>query len=223
MDANRIALIDILMVVLSLLSVFLLFFEVISSISPTQIKIIGYVDLSIAFIFLLEFCYKLLKSNNRIRFVRRYWWELLAAVPITSYTTQALRILKVIRIFPFIESLRLVRFIARFRLILLLSKKYTKQTALLYVMAIVGAIIIVGAAGFYKYEHGVNPRVRTFGDSVYWATITTATVGYGDIFPVTSGGRIIAVMLIFSGLGTLGAFISIIESYIIGHAKFNRG
>lgn len=80
-----------------------------------------------------------------------------------------------------------------------------------------------GAIGFYYFEYGTNPNVKTFGDSLYWAVVTMATVGYGDIYPMTSGGRIVAVVLIFAGVGSLGAFLAIIESYILRRTKVNEG
>ncbi len=212
---NRLAETDILMVFLAIVSVALLFLEVVTNLSASQQKLLTYIDLLIAFTFLAEFFYSLYKAPNRRHFFRKYWWELLAAIPFTTPTTQALRVINIVRLLPLIQSLRIVRLIVRFRIILFASNKFTRQTALIYVMLLLGIVIISGALIFYHYEAGVNPRIHSIWDSFYWATITTATVGYGDIYPVTTGGRFVAIALIFSGIGTLGAFITIMESYII--------
>ncbi len=53
-------------------------------------------------------------------------------------------------------------------------------------------------------RHGINPNVHNFGDALYWALITTTTVGYGDVVPVTPEGRILAGALVFVGIGLVG-------------------
>ncbi len=72
----------------------------------------------------------------------------------------------------------------------------------------VGTSIIVITAGFgmYHLEHGVQPDV--FGsvyDGLWWAVVTLTTVGYGDIQPVTAGGRILATVAMFAGIGVIGS------------------
>jgi len=75
-------------------------------------------------------------------------------------------------------------------------------------IAFLGPILIllwVGAAtAAWVLEHGVNPALKTFGDALYWSFVTATTVGYGDIAPVTSEGRVLAGLLAFLGIGLLG-------------------
>ena len=53
----------------------------------------------------------------------------------------------------------------------------------------------------YWFERGVNEKVRTFGDVLWMAFTTMTTVGYGDRYPSTTGGRLIAAALVLTGMG----------------------
>ena len=69
-------------------------------------------------------------------------------------------------------------------------------------------IIIFGGIGVYLVEHkhqGAN--ITTLGEALWWAVVTITTVGYGDYFPVTAIGRIIAIFVMFSGIGIVVAVL----------------
>lgn len=67
---------------------------------------------------------------------------------------------------------------------------------------LVALIIIFGGIGVFLAEHrhpGAN--ITNLGDALWWAVVTIATVGYGDYYPVTAVGRVLAVIVMFSGIG----------------------
>jgi voltage-gated potassium channel len=57
-------------------------------------------------------------------------------------------------------------------------------------------------------------NIETFGDSIWWACVTIATVGYGDVYPVTGLGRVLAVVLMFGGVAIVGVATATIVSYL---------
>ena len=81
------------------------------------------------------------------------------------------------------------------------------------VIIIAAAVVIIGAAAAYRAEHPTNPEFATFGDSVWWAIVTLTTVGYGDIVPVTTGGRFIGVLIMVAGVGILGVLAGSLASF----------
>lgn len=80
----------------------------------------------------------------------------------------------------------------------------------LVILAILAAsIIIFGGIGVYLVEHkypGAN--ITNLGDALWWAVVTISSVGYGDYYPVTAVGRIIAVFVMFSGIGIFILLVS---------------
>ncbi|MER6345488.1 potassium channel family protein [Streptomyces sp. NPDC001595] len=79
--------------------------------------------------------------------------------------------------------------------------------------------VLLGFAGslaVYQQEYGApGASMRTFGDAVWWACATLATVGYGDVVPVTPMGRVIAVAMMACGLALLGAVTGSFSSWLL--------
>lgn len=74
-------------------------------------------------------------------------------------------------------------------------------------------IIFLGAIGIYITEKGIT--VNNFQDAIWWSFVTSTTVGYGDISPSTQFGRVIAALLMLTGIGTIGMVTSSISVYFI--------
>jgi voltage-gated potassium channel len=73
-----------------------------------------------------------------------------------------------------------------------------------------------GALAAYQAERGApGAGMRTFGDAVWWAAATLSTVGYGDITPVTTRGRVIAMGMMAGGLALLGSVTGSFSSWLL--------
>ncbi len=130
--------------------------------------------------------------------------DLLAILP--SY--RPLRILRVLLIF------RLFKLFRYFKSLKLFAEVLNIKRFELYSLAIfLGFLVFIGSTGIYLFEHPTNSeQVSNLFDAVYWSIVTVSSVGYGDIAPQTTGGRLVAMALILTGLGVLSFFISIIVS-----------
>jgi voltage-gated potassium channel len=91
-----------------------------------------------------------------------------------------------------------------------------------YAAVSTGMIIALGALGIFAVEHGVNDRIQTMGDALWWAVVTATTVGYGDVSPVTGEGRFIAVALMLLGIAFIGVFTATISSYFFDLGRVNQ-
>lgn len=130
--------------------------------------------------------------------------DLLAILP--SY--RPLTALRVLLIF------RLLKLLRYFKSLKLFSEVLHSKRFELYNLAIfLGFLVFIGSTGIYLFEHPTNSgQVGNLFDAVYWAIVTVSSVGYGDIAPQTTGGRLVAMALILTGLGVLSFVISIIVS-----------
>jgi voltage-gated potassium channel len=140
-----------------------------------------------------------------------------------DYVTSPLSIIDLLALLPSYRALRFMRVFLIFRLfklfryvdsIQLFTQILTSKRFELYTLAVfLGFLIFIGSISFFLFENSLaGGKVDTLFDAVYWSVVTLSTVGYGDIIPKSTGGRLVAMALIFTGLGVLSFFTSIIVS-----------
>lgn len=137
--------------------------------------------------FAIDYLVRLGVAGDRSDFVRRHRIELVAALP-----------LDVFRPFRLLRLLRPLAILAR------ATKGLRDVLGLTGVtlIAVIGAAVICLGGALLTW---IEPETAGFGDGLWWSIVTTTTVGYGDISPTTTGGRILAGALMISGIGLLGA------------------
>jgi voltage-gated potassium channel len=83
-------------------------------------------------------------------------------------------------------------------------------------LSVAGLVWITSAVAFTLVEDvGAGRRVNSFGDALWWSASTISTVGYGDVYPITLGGRIIAVFTMVVGVSTFGVITASIAKRLI--------
>jgi voltage-gated potassium channel len=130
--------------------------------------------------------------------------DLLAIIP--SY--RPLRFLRIFLLFRLFKLFRYTRSISEF--VKVLSEKRIELVTLFIFMAFI--TFTAATAIFFFEADQQDAQIGGFFDSVYWALVTMSTVGYGDITPHTTEGRVITLVLIIAGLGVISFFTSIIVS-----------
>jgi voltage-gated potassium channel len=80
-------------------------------------------------------------------------------------------------------------------------------------------LIVFASIAILSFETTADSNIKTAEDAVWWAITTITTVGYGDRYPVTSGGRFIASILMFSGVGLFGTLSGFLAAWFLGHPE----
>lgn len=89
------------------------------------------------------------------------------------------------------------------------------QGAFTTVCVIAILMLIFSSIAILQVEDDPNSNIKTAEDAIWWAYVTITTVGYGDKFPVTLEGRIIAAILMTVGVGLFGTFTAFLSSWFI--------
>ncbi|HEX7154969.1 MAG TPA: ion transporter [Thermoanaerobaculia bacterium] len=214
---------EIAILLLALLSVVLLAVEVAGDLAPADQHFVQTVDVAIACIFLAEWLWRFARAPKKGAFFRKTWWELIASIPITAEMAQALRGLRLLRIVRLMRLLRVIRFAVRVRILLDRAHSLAVDASLIYLATVTSTIVFAGTLSFHYFEFGTNQNVKSLWDSFWWAMVTVTTIGYGDIFPVTVGGRLVAMVMMLTGVGTLGAFTASIAGWAVKRERAKEG
>ena len=170
--------------------------------------------------FVIEFVVRWI-SDGRRSFPRRAWFDVLLIVvtpPIgVPDSMQGIRTLRALRV------LRLFRAFGVIAMALRLGRRHFGERRFHYVGLVAIATVLLGAAGIYVVEGEENRAIASYGDALWWAIVTATTVGYGDVSPVTVEGRLIAVILMLTGIGVIGVFTATVASFFFEHEQQSEG
>lgn len=148
--------------------------------------------------FALDYAVRLKLSGEGLRFVRTHWLDTVVLV------LPLLRLLRVVRVYTAVQRRR--------------GEPRLSLHARVIAYASLSAVLLgfSSALAVYQQERSApGSTIRTFGDSLWWACSTLTTVGYGDVAPVTTRGRVIAVVLMACGLALLGAVTGSFSSWLL--------
>lgn len=112
---------------------------------------------------------------------------------------RSLRVLRLLRLFRAFKLVRYCQAIQRFHCALLLAKEELILYSIISLM-----LIFLAAAGIHYFEEEAQPEAfSSIFSSLWWAVATLTTVGYGDVYPITAGGRVFTFMILMIGLGMI--------------------
>ena len=97
-----------------------------------------------------------------------------------------------------------------------------RHALLLKILLLLGLVTLFGALGFSYFEAATPHGPRTAWDSVWLVLVTMATVGYGDFYPTTVGGRLLAIVLMLIGIGTLTLVTALLAAYLVKTDRLQR-
>jgi voltage-gated potassium channel len=197
--------------VVLLLSVYILialFIDTLFTLSPEVSRVLNFVDNGICIFFLVEFIIRFYQAENKWKFMKWGWIDLISSIPNID-VLRAGRTLRLIRIVRILRAFRSTRHLVNHFF------QNRAQGAFTTVSILAVILIIFSSISILQFENEPNSNIKTAEDAIWWSYVTITTVGYGDKFPVTTGGRIIAAVLMTAGVGLFGTFTAYISSWFL--------
>lgn len=153
-------------------------------------------------IFTLEYILRIYVAKKPLKYIFSFYGliDFLAIFPFYLRTAYDLRALRAFRVFRIFRTLKLVRYnkaMKRFHI----AAGIIKEELVLFLI-ITAIFIFLASAGIYYFENEAQPKLfSSVIHSGWWAVVTLTTVGYGDVYPITVGGKIFTFFILLIGVG----------------------
>ena len=209
---------DGLLVVIAVGSLPLLLLETISDRLPDGDRnFVFIINLVVFFAFAIDYFVKLVLTESKPTYIRTQWLSLFIVI------SQLLALLPALGVFGVLRGVRAIRVLGVIARIFGIGaatkssgKEFFKKRAASVAFGVAGLTLITSAVAFTIAEDvGDGRRINSFFDALWWSAATITTVGYGDIYPVTAAGRVIAVFTMVVGISTLAVVTARIAKFLI--------
>ena len=122
-----------------------------------------------------------------------------------------LRSIRILRLFRLFRVFKILRYSKAIRHLTQAFVSVKEELILFLILS--SFLLFLSSVGIYYFENPSQPEVfRSVFDALWWAVATLTTVGYGDIFPITVGGKIFTSIMLFIGLGIIAVPTGLIAS-----------
>jgi len=184
--------------------------------SPETERLLDILEISIVAIFSIEYLLRILVADHKRHFVFSFLGliDLMAILPYYLAIGVDLRMLRALRFLRVFSALKIVRYNKAMQRLKHAFHIAKEEIILFLITALL--LIYFAAVGIYYFESSAQPEVfSSVFDSLWWSVITLTTVGYGDMHPITFGGRLFTFVILMIGLGIFAVPAGLVASAMI--------
>jgi len=192
--------------VVALGALLLVLLETFLVLSAPTLAVFRWIDNAACGVFFIDVLVRWRRMGWSAEFWRWGWVDLLAAIPFDA----AFRTLQIIRVYRILRVLRILYKLQELTTGTTLNERLLALPGVALVMIVFSTALMVEAE-----RHAPGATIKSGGDALWWALTTVTTVGYGDTYPVTTEGRIIASGLMLVGIALFGSISAIVTSKLI--------
>lgn len=208
---TSVSLMDLLVIVLSIYVIIIFAVEELLKLPPQISDLLTYIDDFICAIFIFDFFHRLYLAENKWEFLKWGWIDLISSIP----AFPLMRIGRALRLFRLIRIFRSVK--------ILISHVFQNRIkgALKSAFTIAVLIVIVCSIGILIVEKDPHSTIKTAFDALYWS-LSSLITGYTGMSPVTMEGKMIQLVLMFTGIALIGTFTAYVASWFIEEDAKNK-
>lgn len=204
---------DLFIQFLIVLSLITFSIETLPDLSDQTVLILRFIEIFTVSIFTIEYLLRIGVSNNRLKFIFSLQGliDFLAIFPFylrIGIDLRSIRVFRLLRLFRAFKLFRYSKAINRFRK----TFSIIRSELVLFLISTL-FLIYLSAVGIYYFENSVQPeKFTSIFHSLWWAVSTLTTVGYGDVYPITIGGKVFTFFILMIGLSIVAVPAGLLSS-----------
>ena len=169
-------------------------------------KILEFFEIFCLSVFSIEYLLRIYVAKNRFKYIFSFYGivDFLAVAPFFFPTKEIidLRFLRAFRIFRLFRALKLIRYSKAINRLTTAIDIVKEELVLFFVIILI--LIFMVSAGIYFFENEAQPDIfKSIFHSMWWSIVTLTTVGYGDAYPITMGGKVFTFFVLIIGVGVV--------------------
>jgi|TARA_B100001971_G_C18034612_1_gene454361 voltage-gated potassium channel len=187
--------------------------ETLPDLSSATKRFLDFLEVAVVIVFTIEYLLRFSLTRPPIKYIFSFYGfiDLAAILPFylaTSVDLRSVRVFRLLRLFRAIKLFRYNAALKRFGDAFIM----VKHELIMFLIATV-LTLYVASVGIYYFEYAAQPdQFRSIFHCLWWAITTLTTVGYGDMYPITVGGKIFTSFIVFIGLGVVAVPTGLIAS-----------
>lgn len=207
---------DLFILALTLLSLGIMVLLVIPETQATT-DLLNFYDNLIAFVFLADFAWRISHAPSKRHYFidERGWLDLLGSIPSLGLTNYG-GLLRLARLSRLARISRLMRGEGQKAIVADIVRNRSQYAAFLTALLALIVLVVSSILEIQAESHAKGANITSGMDALWWSVVTITTVGYGDFFPVTTFGRVVAFFVMLAGVGIIGSLASILASVLVG-------
>ncbi len=182
-------------------------------------RLLQFDDNLICIIFLIDFFINLRAAPKKTEwfFKRGGWLDLLGSIPTLGVgNLKNIGLLRLARLSRLTRIIRLMRGTGKKEMVEDVVKNRSQYTVFITILLLIVTLSVTSVLELFFEGKAPDASIKTGWDAFWYTIVTITTVGYGDFYPITVGGRITGIVIMFAGVGLIGVLASLLSSTLIG-------
>jgi len=198
-------------------------FATVPDLSPAAVTAIVLLEALVVGFFAADYVARLVTSPHPFKYAFSFWGivDLLAWLPAVVFLGSSLTATRALRLVQLARILKLMHLAHAFDHMVEAVRDIRDQLLIFLMMTLI--VLFLAAVGIYHFEHDAQPDVfASIPHALWWAVATLSTVGYGDIYPITAGGRFFTGIVLLVGLAVIAVPTGLISAALVSKQEENK-
>ena len=196
---------QLVMLVLSIFVLGIVFVETVFALPKDITAILDALDNAVCLVFIGDFFFRLQRAEKKLAFLKWGWIDLVSSIP----SVDLFRWGRLVRVFRILRAVRSAKALLTF------FRAHRSRSAFAAAILITLTVVIFASIVVLNLEDRADSNIKNGEDALWWAVSTVTTVGYGDRYPVTTGGRVLGAVLMTVGIGFAGTLTAYLASLFL--------